>query len=62
MLVLTRKYVEAERANPPKGGDAKPWVCSRSAMIARLPKLTVATPLDEEPKGVYFYTWTRLAG
>jgi hypothetical protein len=43
----------AKRANPSKGGGAKPRVYSREAMIAELPQVVVVTPSGEESQGVF---------
>jgi len=37
-----------ERANPPKGGDAKPRVYSRKAMIAGLPTIAEIGSLGDD--------------
>jgi hypothetical protein len=46
---------KAKKANPPKGGGAKPRVCSEEAMIAGLPQVMMETPLGGGYQGVFVF-------
>jgi hypothetical protein len=45
----------AKRANPPKGGSAKPRVYSEEAMIAGLPQERIVTPSGDVAQGVFVF-------
>ena len=51
--VFIRNVNHYERAKLPKGGDAKPRVYSRKAMIAGLPTKGARGPLGDDVQGPF---------